>query len=331
MGQIQTKVDNLLKREDAPTPHAGNTNQKQYHETAELTAKEAEMLEKIRKKMVKPDTLKEAAEILDNRRKELIKHGYRGGKYSDDELLLLAKSGNVAAERFHVRIMESKFLGGAERAGKMGADFKGKSGEGVKYWSTTLDQLEDVDKDPRLIHEKLGLEYDPSKTHAMIIIDTDIAKDIADTKSIVPTFDALKNFSKEEIPDLFNDEELNVLLSKRFQSEYSSLYDEALKSPGIMTGAWDTQGLKKFISKKISDLEQKKLMLKRVDMQDTLGNNNHFLGNGLTKNLLTEQQYGAIETLNFERKKMQLNDFFNVGVGEKKLNAIVIFDELKPL
>ncbi|NAX45930.1 hypothetical protein CAG70_02790 [Photobacterium halotolerans] len=327
MGQIQEKIDNVLKREDKSPQHSGSTNQKQYHETVELTAKEAEMMAKIRKKMVKPNSLDEAAAILEARREELKIHGYRGGKYSDEELLLLAKSGNVAAERFHVRIMDSSYLGGEARTGMMGAPFQGQTGKGAKYWSTTLDQLEDVDKDPRLIQEKLGLEYDPSKDYAMVIIDTDIAKEIADTKSIVPTFDALNKFAKDELPDNFSQDTLDILLSPEHQKKYSDLYSEVLNTPGAMRNEWDTRGLSEYIANSVTDPSEKNLLMKRTIMQDTLGNNNHFLGNGLTKNLLPGQDFGAIETFNFERKQVSLHEFLNIDGTD----AIRIYDKLEPL
>lgn len=43
----------------------------------------------------------------------------------------------------------------------MGVVMEGETGKGAKYWSTSLDQLEDADTDPKLIATKLGLEYNP--------------------------------------------------------------------------------------------------------------------------------------------------------------------------
>lgn len=41
--------------------------------------------------------------------------------------------------------------------GEMGMVMKTESGQGGKYWTTSFDQLEDADTDPKLISEKLGL------------------------------------------------------------------------------------------------------------------------------------------------------------------------------
>ncbi|SFD77456.1 hypothetical protein SAMN02745724_05414 [Pseudoalteromonas denitrificans DSM 6059] len=51
-------------------------------------------------------------------------------------------------------------------------------------------------------------------------------------------------------------------------------------------------------------------MIKRLEMQKELGNNQHFLGNGLTKTLLPNSgDYGVVETFNFERKFVNLEQF----------------------
>ena len=44
-------------------------------------------------------------------------------------------------------------------------------------------------------------------------------------------------------------------------------------------------------------------------MQQVIGNNQYYLGNGLTKNLLDGTDYGAVETFNFERKLINLEQF----------------------
>ena len=52
-------------------------------------------------------------------------------------------------------------------------------------------------------------------------------------------------------------------------------------------------------------------MLKRMEMHDTIGNNQYYVGNGLTENKIQScsNRYGAIETINFERKEINLQQF----------------------
>ncbi|MGP5159279.1 RHS repeat domain-containing protein [Pseudoalteromonas prydzensis] len=268
-----------------------------------------------------PKSLEECQERLNTARENIIKNGYKA-KYSDDELLAMAKAGDVANERFHVRFMDASYLEYKGKPGNLGQPFEGVSGYGAKYWSTTFDQIEDADTDPKIISEKLGLDYDPSKEFVMVIVDTDKAKVIADTHSIIPTHERLGNFAKEELPDSFSHEEINILMTPEFQANYSKQYQAALDS-GEMKNEWDNAGAVKYFKNNTTDPTQYKLMKKRLDMQKKLGNNQHFLGNGLTKTLLPNNgEFGAVETFNFERKLINLEEF-----GD----AIQISDILKPI
>ena len=267
-----------------------------------------------------PRSIKEVMERLSVARQNIIKNGYQS-KYNDTELLAMAKAGHVAKERFHVRIMDEKFLTYQGKPGLLGTPFEGKSGFGAKYWSTTFDQLEDADTDPKLIHLKLGLDYNPESNFVMVIIDTDKAKKIADTHTIVPTFEHLSAFAKQELPDSFTPEQLNKLLTPEFQNLYAKHYQAALDSK-TMRSEWDIKRALEFFSKTVEDKDTFKLLKLRLDMQKSLGNNQHFLGNGLTKTLLPDNgDFGAIETFNFERTLTNLEQF-----GD----AIKVTDVLKP-
>ena len=58
-------------------------------------------------------------------------------------------------------------------------------------------------------------------------------------------------------------------------------------------------------------------------MHRAIGNNEDYLGNGLTKNNnpTIDQEYGAVETLNFERNEVNLSQL-------KEQNAISVMPEL---
>ncbi|UTA46850.1 hypothetical protein L1F30_11830 [Simiduia sp. 21SJ11W-1] len=89
--------------------------------------------------------LTEANARLSERRAQITREGYRP-KYTDDELAYLAEHGNVGAERFQVRFIETKYLVHRDSpsehlSGAMGMTMDGASGKGSKYWSTSLDQL----------------------------------------------------------------------------------------------------------------------------------------------------------------------------------------------
>ncbi|MBU2115277.1 MAG: hypothetical protein KKE94_16045 [Gammaproteobacteria bacterium] len=268
-------------------------------------------------KKVEPESLEHAQQILAERRKQIEQSGYQP-KYSDAELLAMAKAGDIANDRFHVRFMAASNL----KYNSLGASMEGNTGTGAKYWSTTFDQMEAADSDPELICKMIGLEYDPNIDYALVIIDTEQAHQLADTKCVVASFDELNQFCREELSNKFTDDEIDILLSEEHQQYYSKMYDEAFQS-GLMTSPNDIKGAQKYFSQlglPDSDLQ---LLKKRLDMHQTLGNNQHYLGNGLTKNLQDgKQRYGVVETVNFERKMVSIDDYGNAIAVNPKLQRI---------
>jgi hypothetical protein len=71
---------------------------------------------------------------------------------------------------------------------------------------------------------------------------------------------------------------------------------------------------------------EREIMLKRMQMHDRIGNNQDYLGNGLTKDINpnTNNKFGAVETLNFERREVNLKQLQDAG-------AINIITGLTPL
>ena len=266
---------------------------------------------------VEPTSLEHAQQILAERRKQIEQSGYQP-KYSDTELLAMAEAGDIANERFHVRFMAASNL----KYNSLGAPLQGNTGAGAKYWSTTFDQMEAADSDPELICKTIGLEYDPATEYALVIIDTEKAYEIADTKCVVASFDGLNQFCKEELSSKFTDEEIDLLLSDEYQQYYAEKYEEAFQS-GLMQSPNDVKGAQKYFSQQGLPDDELALLKKRLDMHQTLGNNQHYLGNGLTKNLLDgKQQYGVVETVNFERKMISID-----GYGD----AIIVNPKLVPI
>jgi hypothetical protein len=156
------------------------------------------------------------------------------------------------------------------------------------------------------------------------MVDTDKAKAIADTHSLIPTHKNLGQFAKDELPDNFSVDEVNTLLTPEFQTKYAKLYQEALDS-GKMKWDGHVKGTIDYFEENIKDQNLKDLMKKRLKMQKKLGNNQHFLGNGLTKTLLPDNgKYGAVETFNFERKTVNLEQFGDAITITPVLNPISV-------
>ncbi len=280
-----------LRTNDKPPPLAPETPKQQEKKT-----------DFNQRKGVEPKSLDDAAKRLDSMKGEIQSNGHQN-KYTDKELVSMAKSGSVANERFHVRFMEYGYLERNNKAGALGGTMLGTTGRGAKYWSTTFDQIEDADSDPEIICKKLGIEYNPQSEYTMIIIDTEKALPITDAKTLVPTFENISKFANEELPDDLPPAITDKIMTPEFQAEYKKVYISA-----------ESRGATKNVDKFDNDLQssglsagEQKAMHDRFVMQNKIGNNPHFLGNGLTANLNKGQEFGVVETLNFERKQIDLD------------------------
>ncbi|OLQ70152.1 hypothetical protein BIT28_10390 [Photobacterium proteolyticum] len=204
--------------------------------------------------------------------------------------------------------MESEYINGGE--GMLGAQMEGKTGKGAKYWSTTFDQIEDADTDFKLIANKLGLgdSFDPQKKYTLIIIDTEKSKDLTGVKSISATFENLSKFANEELPADFPKEITDRIMNSNFQDIYAKHYTAA-NSLDYLEWYSDPIGFNNYLSDTKLTQDTKDYLLKRLIMQRDIGNNKDYTGNGLTMNLIenSSNKYGAVETLNFERKMINLN------------------------
>ncbi|VAW56205.1 hypothetical protein MNBD_GAMMA07-2445 [hydrothermal vent metagenome] len=118
----------------------------------------------------------------------------------------MAKTNQVANEQYQVRFMDIHYLQDRQTpdislSGQMGGAFKGQNSEGVKYWSTSFDQLENADTDPKLIAQKVGIPYNSNNKYALVIVDNQKAAQITCAQAITPSFNELGKFAKRELPD----------------------------------------------------------------------------------------------------------------------------------
>ncbi|WP_197537905.1 hypothetical protein [Thalassolituus oleivorans] len=201
----------------------------------------------------------------------------------------------------------------------------GKSGTGAKYWSTSFDQLEDADTDPRLISQKLGLTYDPNANYSLVIVDSQAAAPLTGVKSVSATFENVSEFANTELPDDFPKSFTDKVMTPEFQSEYSSQY-KAAQDAGAFDKKWSAKNFENHLNTTDLSSSDKALMKQRFEMHEAIGNNDDYLGNGLTKNNnpTVKQEYGVVETLNFERNEVNLSQL-------DQKNAITILPGLSPI
>ncbi len=244
----------------------------------------------------------------------------------------LAQHGDIGNERFQVLFMEERYLNDRNTpdeplSGKMGMVMKGETGEGAKYWSTSFDQIEDADTDPKLISEKLGLEYDPTKKYALVVADTEKSTPLTGVKSVPVTFEKVSEFANTELSKQFPKEFTDKTMTPEFQAEYAKHYNAAVES-GDLPNPWsrDTKKFEKYLRTTDLSSEDQEVLITRMELHDKIGNNQDYQGNGLTKDINphSPNEFGAVETLNFERKTVNLKALHEAG-------AIVVIKDLQPL
>lgn len=269
------------------------------------------------RKGVPPASLDDAANRLVSMKPEIAEHGHQP-KYTDAQLIEQAQAGAVAKERYHVRFMEKghQWDGGDtlrdenNLTGKLGKEFTGETGTGPRYWSTTFDQIEDADTDAQLICQKLGIDYNPAPNqgYVLVIIDTEKSTPLTGCECVAATFNNISEFSNRELPRNFPKEFTDQVMNAEHQAYYKSHYQAARKD--FLDSDWstDTDDFSDYLTTTNLTDTEKELLIQRMKMHKRIGNNQHYLGNGLTKNKIAKScnEFGAVETHNFERSPTNL-------------------------
>jgi len=244
----------------------------------------------------------EAESRLNDARKEIEQRKAAGKplykpKYTEAQLLTMAKNGATANERFLVSVQPKNSAPDATLA------YQRESGL-VPAWTTSFDQLEAADSDPKIIHQVLGIEsnFDPKKEYVMHIVDRGENLDQFGNNTIVPTWDNLSDASVREL-SAYDGDTVRSTMNSEYQAKYAA----------DMQKFWDAGGndfkpnnIEKY-SKGMSPSD-KKLFLARHKVRTEIGANAEFTGNGLTANTAPGGgSSGVVETLSLERDLPELS------------------------
>ncbi|KMQ73202.1 hypothetical protein [Marinobacter subterrani] len=261
-------------------------------------------------------SIEEAVAALAASRRRIIARGGFTPKYTQEELAYLANQG-LDKDRFIVRLVEERHVDGHNQpagamAGTLGrADPAGE----VRFWSTTLDQVEPSDTCPRLIAQQLGVEYNPEATYKLAIIDKDKAVEMADAETLIPTFDNLKAHVRHNVAGYADrDELLDEVMTPEYQAKYEKLVD------GMGDVEWEDSDMRKdYLIEKGLNEQEIDIFEVRFDVQKDTGANQHFMGNGLAKHTALSQDgkvvHGALETYTLERSPQTFHTMTNGGKG----------------
>ncbi|TLM75183.1 hypothetical protein, partial [Microbulbifer harenosus] len=146
--------------------------------------------------------------------------------------------------------------------------------------------------------------------------DTEKAAPLTGVKSVPATFDKVSEFANRELPKEFPKQFTDTVMTPEFQDQYGWHYQEAVDKK-FLKSKWSTKVNDFEVYLDTTDLSEaeKDLLKRRMEMQDTVGNNQYYEGNGLTrdKNSRSGNHYGAVETLNFERQPVNLQQLEEAG------------------
>jgi hypothetical protein len=270
--------------------------------------------------------LKQARAALAASRRRLVARGGFTPKYTQEELTLLASRG-LDDDRFIVRFIESRHVDrGGELDGQLGR--AGTDGQ-VRYWATTLDQVEPSDTCPRLIAQQLGVEYDPGASYRLAIIDREVASRKAGARTLIPTFDNLKGFARENIDGYADrDSLLDEVMTPGYQERYRKLVE------GMGEAEWESLDRRSLYLKRqgLNDIQIQEFEA-RMKIQTETGANEHFLGNGLTRHTgLSDENdtiFGAVETFTLEKNPQTFRAMTSGGQGGP--DAYVELIDLTPI
>jgi hypothetical protein len=207
----------------------------------------------------------------------------------------------------------------------------------LKYWTTTFTQAEHGDTDPEAICNAVGIEYKPDCEYTILLIDHQKADKIGDMYSFIPTYERMSGFTESELSSEF--EGSLDLIAPCMTPEFSRYYEQvkiSAEEEGI-----DIKKQKQF-SEYCQELgftpSQTDTLDIRHQIEQRLGANEHFLGNGVTKDINVtygttpygdiddDVEYGPPETFTWDKNPQTLGTLekagaikrINIGKGENK-------------
>ena len=225
--------------------------------------------------------------------------------YSEADKFAMVNAG--LQENFLVRVVESKYTGDQGSIGRPKPD------GGANYWTTTYTQVEHADSDAKLLCQTLGVNYDPNKKYSMLIIDNQKATKSGQMNSFTPTYDSLGYVAKSGMKNT-DPAHIDAVMTDSYSKTYADLVNEA-NAKNIDLN--NPKKLNKFAAQKGLNAKETDLLRTRQEIHDKYGANEHFTGNGLTKDNNAPAgkiQYGTVETVTQDKNPQTIGTLKKQGV-----------------
>ncbi|WP_022945448.1 hypothetical protein [Pseudoalteromonas ruthenica] len=282
---------------------------------SEPQASEASTKKAPAQKKAPPQSMEECVQRLADARKRLEETGEYQPKYSQSELEALAAKG-VVKERFIVTLQEKK--GPNDKLG-----FERESGR-TTTWTTTFDQMENADTDPKLLNDLNGMNWKEDAEWEVIIVDQEKYLENEDSYTFVPTYDRMKDvgvkeFSNKNLSEKneHSPEKLKEVMTPEYSKEYSKIMDDFEKAK---FNQYKKQHVKAFSNNYFKDKNEKEKFLCRHEYTCEIGTNKWFSGDGLTKTngnsgYVPANQHGTLESITLERSPKTIAELEDPSLG----------------
>ena len=142
------------------------------------------------------------------------------------------------------------------------------------------------------------------------MIDAQSAAEKGDITTFIPTYTNIADLAQNEMPDIAP-EIINEVMSAEYSKTYEVLHSTA-KQDGYDLG--DPEQSLGFAQKHGLTEDDTQRLLVRHRINKTYGANEHFLGNGLTKDINSADGLGTIETFSLDKKPDTLSNLEQMGV-----------------
>ena len=217
------------------------------------------------------------------------------------------------------RITKTKYSTDSDYIG-----YKGDDAETARYWTTTFTQVEHGDTDPEAICNAVGINYDPESEYTIILIDHEKAAELGDMHSFIPTYENMGGHAKSELVSEFEGFEGSI--EACMTPEYSFYYEQLVisaKKDGVNLGK--QKEFMEYCQKLDFTPSEIDALRVRYQMDQGLGANEDFLGNGVTKDRNVEYDktpfgeidhdldYGPCETFTWDKNPQTLGKLERLG------------------
>jgi hypothetical protein len=136
----------------------------------------------------------------------------------------------------------------------------------------------------------------------MVVVDTQ-AKGAGESVTLVPTHQELGKFAAKEIEGL-DPARVKEVMTPEYNEEYAAHMEDFKKDELDINEAQD---ISDYANEKLTSADDKARFKTRARMQQELGANEEFTGDGTTKNLLNNgSQCGVVETFTYDKNPQTL-------------------------